>query len=65
MALPDMGGLDRSLAFTALLDKGLPCETDDVTALLSAYDRWLADRPLRAGTNDLWTYTREHYRPLP
>lgn len=65
MALPNMGGLDRSLAFTALLDQGKPCSPDDVTALLRAYDTWLADRPVKAGKTDLWTYTRDHYRPLP
>jgi hypothetical protein len=65
MALPHMGGLERSLAFSILLEQGKPCEPADVTALLSAYDRWLADRPVKVGVTDLWTYTRVHYRPLP
>src|SRR6185312_8308522 len=63
MALPPMGGLERSAAFTALHDAGLPCETADVTALLEAYDRWLDNAPLKAGQNDLWLYTRRYYRP--
>jgi len=65
MALPNMGGLERSCAFTALLDQGKPAGPDDVTALLRAYDVWLAGRPVKAGQTDLWTYTRDHYRPLP
>lgn len=63
MALPNMGGLERSCAFTALLDQGKPCGPADVTRLLDAYDRWLDDRPVKAGKTDLWAYARDHYRP--
>lgn len=62
MALPNMGGLERSLAFTALLDQGKPCGPGDVTRLLDAYDRWLGGHPVKAGQTDLWTYARDHYK---
>jgi hypothetical protein len=62
MALPNMGGLDRTLAFTALLDRGKPCGPEDVTRLLEAYSRWFGTGPLKAGRNDLRTYTRDHYK---
>lgn len=61
MALPNMGGLERSCAFTALLDQGKPASPDDVTKLLDAYSRWFGNGPLKAGKNDLYTYTRDHY----
>lgn len=61
MALPYMGGLERSCAFTVLHDAGMPCESSDVTELLASYDAWLADRPVQNGATDLWTYGRERF----
>lgn len=62
MALQNPGGLNRSLAFTALHDAGLPCDPDDVTALLASYEAWMDGREFKAGVSDIWTYTRTVYQ---
>jgi len=62
--LPNMGGLERSCAFTALLDNSPAfARADDrdgsiVTRFLNDYAGWLNDRAVKMGKTDIYTFSK-------
>ena len=74
MAIPDMGGLERSCAFTALLEarhhgytqQEVRADPEAVSELLEAYSDFMDKHgnKVEVGVTDLWSFTRGYVRQV-
>lgn len=74
MALPNMGGMERSLAFTALLEakragftqQEVETGPEAVTELLEAYSEFMDKHgnTVIAGVTDLWSFAQGYVRQV-